>query len=141
MSDEKPASPSASIPCPARRSVSTTKSTAQSPTAVAMRRWVCSTATLPAIFGTTDPKQVGQSGQARPDSVLVTTPPAPMSTTVANAAKAAKRRIKAETPDLKSEGAPFTGPPSAQAIAPPPQPRREGLRLVLGGVVLEGDLR
>jgi len=56
---------------------------------------VCSTATFPTIFGIALPKQVGQSGQASPESVFVTTPPATMRTTVRKAAAAARRRITA----------------------------------------------
>src|SRR5438132_1012073 len=80
----------------ARRRVNTTSATVQRPTTVAISRCVCSTATLPTILGIALPKQVGQSGQARPESVLVTTPPATMRTTVRAAAAAERRRITAE---------------------------------------------
>ena len=47
---EKPA-----IQTAARRIVRITRATASSPTAVAISRCVCSTATLPVIFGTSEP--------------------------------------------------------------------------------------
>src|SRR5919201_3188013 len=75
-----------------RRSVPMHNAKVQRPTAVAMRRCVCSTATPPTIFGIGEPKQVGQSGHARPESVLVTRPPATIRRSVRNAAAAARRR-------------------------------------------------
>src|SRR5205814_61812 len=98
----------------ARRRVTTTSATVQSPTVVAIRRCVCSTATLPTILGIALPKQVGQSGQASPESVLVTTPPATMRTTVRKAAAAARRRITAERLLKKRRGRPLlAGPPAS----------------------------
>src|SRR5712664_3865433 len=83
------------------------------PTAVAMSRWVCSTATPPTIWGIGDPKQVGQSGQASPESVLVTSPPATMRMSVRKAAAAARRRthIGRQAPQRAKGGAYLRAPP------------------------------
>ncbi len=83
------------------------------PTAVAISRWVCSTATPPTMCGIGDPKQVGQSGHASPESVLVTSPPATMRTSVRNAAAAARRRthIGRQAPQRARGGAFLRAPP------------------------------
>src|SRR5205807_2452811 len=89
ISTHEPASSSQSR----RGNASTASAMVKTPVSVASKRWVCSTATLPTIFAATVPKQGGQSGQASPLSVLVTTPPAAISTTVSTAAAAASLRI------------------------------------------------
>src|SRR5438876_4015298 len=123
-----------------RGSVPTHSASVHRPTAVAIRRCVCSTRTPPTMRGIGDPKQVGQSGQASPESVLVTSPPATMRTSVRNAAATARRRthIGRQTPERARGGAfyaPLPSPCNRQ------KSNRPGLAGGLfGAVVLEGGL-
>src|SRR5207245_5642788 len=78
-------------PRPPPTTVQGAGTTGRQPTTGAASRWPCSKSTPPTMGGKTCPNESGQSGTARPEPVLVTSPPRKSSTSVAPAVATARR--------------------------------------------------